>query len=81
MNAARYAGWILVDARLATATLVFSVAIAVVVVAVFFRGRRWDEHIVGFFAVFLLTLCAMLILTNAIASFPAVQVETFFRAQ
>ncbi|MEY3013314.1 MAG: hypothetical protein RIT45_2049 [Pseudomonadota bacterium] len=76
----RYAGWLLVDVRLLAASGVFSAAVAVIVLAVWFRGRRWDEHVVGFFAVFLLCLSATLLLTNAVASYPAIRLETFFAA-
>lgn len=76
----RYAGWLLVDLRLLGASLVFSAAVAVIVLAVWFRQRRWDEHVVGFFAVFLLCLAATLLITNAVASYPAVRLETFFAA-
>lgn len=76
----RYAGWLLVDLRLLGASVVFSAAVAVIVLAIWFRGRRWDEYVVGFFAVFLLCWCAALLLTNAVASYPAIRLETFFAA-
>ncbi len=81
MDGFRYAGWVLVDMRLAIALAVFAAAIAIMVVAIWFRGRRWDEHVVGFFAVFLLTLLVTLVLTNTLGTFPALRFETFFPVQ
>ncbi len=74
----RYAGWILVDVRLVAALAVFCASVAVIVLAVFFRGRRWDEYVVGFVAVFCLAMMTTLLITNAIGSFPALRLETFF---
>lgn len=81
MTSFRYAGWLLVDVRLAAAVLVFAAAVAVAVVALFYRGRRWDEHVVGFAAAFVLALVTTVLVTNAIGSFPALRVETFFPVQ
>ena len=72
----RYAGWFMIDARLAVALLLFSAATGVLVLALFFKGRRWDEYVVGFCAVFAVSLLVSLLLTNAIAGFPALSVET-----
>jgi len=74
----RYAGWFLLDIRLASAAALFSVALAVLVLALWFRGRRWDEYVVGFVAVFSLSLLGMFLLTNGIAHFPAIQIESIF---
>jgi hypothetical protein len=74
----RYAGWFMLDVRLTASLLTFSVALAVLVLAMWFKGRRWDEYVVGFCAVFVLSLFATLLLTNAIAAFPALSVETMF---
>ncbi len=72
----RYAGWFMVDARLAAALLVLSAATAVLVLALWFKGRRWDEYVVGFCAVFAVSLLASVLLTNGIAAFPALRIET-----
>ena len=74
----RYAGWFLLDVRLLSATLVFSVALAIMVLAIWFRGRRWDEYVVGFVAVFALSLMGALLLTHGVAHFPALTVESIF---
>lgn len=74
----RYAGWFLLDVRLVSATCVFSAALAIMILALWFRGRRWDEYVVGFVAVFSLSLVASLLLTHGIAHFPAVSVESMF---
>ena len=74
----RYAGRFLLDVRLASSAALFSVALAVLVLALWFRGRRWDEYVVGFVAVFSLSLLATMLLTNGIAHFPAISVESIF---
>ncbi len=74
----RYAGWFTLDVRLCATACVFSIALAVLVLALGFRGRRWDEYVVGFLAVFSLGFAAALIATNTLAGFPALRIETFF---
>ncbi len=74
----RYAGWLLLDLRLTGALTLFSAALAVLVLSLWFRGRRWDEYVVGFVAVFSLSLIGGVVLTNAIGHFPALSVESFF---
>ena len=56
----------------------FSLALGVLVVALFFKGKRWDEYVVGFFAVFMISLCITLSLTNAMGLFPVVRIESWF---
>ncbi len=77
-HAYRFAGWFLVDVRLAVVLSVFSAALSVLVLALFFKGRRWDEYVVGFIAVFCLALLGSTILTNWLSVFPALRIETFF---
>jgi len=74
----RFAGWFLVDIRLGAALTTFSIAAAILVLALYFKGRRWDEYVVGFFAVFCLALVGSMIVTNALAAFPALRIETIF---
>lgn len=76
----RYAGWFTLDLRLLLTLLTFSAAVAVLIVALRFRGRRWDQYVSGFFAIFCLSLLASLLLTNFLAAYPAIRVETFFPA-
>ena len=74
----RYAGWFLLDVRLASSAALFSVALDVFVLAMWFRGRRWDEYVVGFVAVFSLSLLSVVLLTNGVAHFPAIRIESIF---
>lgn len=74
----RYAGWFTVDLRLLGTLLVFSTALAVLILALRFQGRRWDEHVVGFFAVFGLALVGSVLLTNLVGAFPAFRIESVF---
>ena len=74
----RFAGWFLVDVRLGAAMTVFSAALAVLMLALYFKDRRWDEYVVGFFAVFCLALVGSVILTNVLAAFPGLRIETLF---
>ncbi len=74
----RYAGWILLDVRLVSSSALFSAALAVLVLALWFRGRRWDEYVVGFIAVFSLSLLSVVLLTNGLAHYPAIRIESIF---
>ena len=74
----RYAGWFTLDLRLCATLAVFATALAVLVLALGYRGRRWDAYVVGFLAVFTVAFLTALIATNALAAYPALRVETFF---
>ena len=74
----RFAGWFTLDVRLLATLVVFSAAFAVLVLALRFRQRRWDEAVVGFLAIFALTFAVTLTLTNWIAANPALRIETVF---
>ncbi len=74
----RYAGWFTVDLRMFATLVVFSSAAAVLVLALHFKGRRWDEYVVGFVAVFTLALLGSALLTNVLGVFPALRLETLF---
>ncbi len=74
----RYAGWFMLDVRLAGSLLLLCASVAVLVVALWFRDRSWHELVTGFVAIFSVSLAATLVLTSLIASFPALTVETFF---
>ncbi|GEM_PF-2973688 len=68
----------MLDVRLAATLVVISVALGVLVLALWFKGRRWDEYVVGFIAVFGISLLVGVLVTNAIAAYPALSVETIF---
>jgi membrane protein YdbS with pleckstrin-like domain len=74
----RFAGWFTLDIRLLAALFALCAALAVLVLAVWFKGRRWDEYVVGFVAVFTFAMVATLLLTNLVGGFPAVRIETLF---
>ncbi|MBM4345503.1 MAG: hypothetical protein FJ100_19195 [Deltaproteobacteria bacterium] len=74
----RFAGWFTLDVRLLVALVVFAAALAVLVLAIKFHRRRWDEWIVGFLALFAVAFLVGLIATNTIATHPALKVETLF---
>lgn len=74
----RYAGWFTVDLRMLATLVVFSAAAAVLILALHFKGRRWDEYVVGFLAVFALALGGSVLLTNVLGVFPALRLETLF---
>lgn len=76
----RYAGWFTLDLRMLATLVVFSAAVSVLVLALRFKGRRWDEYVLGFFALFGLAFLFTLAATNALAAFPALRIETFFPA-
>ena len=74
----RFAGWFTLDVRMLLTVLVFSAAVAVLFLALRYKGRRWDEHVVGFFAVFGVSLLLTVVLTNWLAGNPALRIETLF---
>lgn len=74
----RFAGWFTVDLRMLATLVVFSSAAAVLVLALHFKGRRWDEYVVGFLAIFTLALLGSVVLTNLLGVFPALRFETLF---
>ncbi|MSP93136.1 MAG: hypothetical protein EXR79_15270 [Myxococcales bacterium] len=73
-----YAGWFTLDVRLLATIVVFSAAVAALAVALRMQGRRWDEHVVAFAAVFLLAFLVSAALTNVVAAYPVLQIETVF---
>lgn len=77
-NHLRFAGWFTLDVRMLLTVLVFSTAVATLFLALRYKGKRWDEQIVGFFAAFALCLTATWVLTNLLAANPALRIETFF---
>ena len=68
----------MLDVRLAAALLLLCASLAALLVALWLRERRWHELVTGFVALFSLSLAATLVLTNLVASFPALTIETFF---
>lgn len=74
----RFAGWFTLDVRLLLALVVFAGALAVLVLALKFQKRRWDEWVVGFLAIFAVAFLVGLLATNAIATNPALKLETVF---
>jgi hypothetical protein len=74
----RYAGWFTLDIRVIVTLVVFATAVALLVVAVKYWGKRWEEQVLGFSAVFVVALAVAVVLTNLLGAFPAVRIETFF---
>lgn len=74
----RFAGWFTLDVRVAATLLVFAAAVATLVVALRARGRRWDEHVVLFLAVFAVALLGATVASNWLSGYPALRIETFF---
>lgn len=76
----RYAGWFTLDLRVLVTLVVFSAALAVLVLALRFRGRRWHDYVVGFFALFGIAFVVTLTATNLLLTRPALRIETIFPA-
>lgn len=74
----RFAGWFTLDVRLLATLVVFAAALAVLVMALRLKDRRWEEHVVSFMALFALSFLAALALTNWVGSHPALRIETIF---
>ena len=73
-----YAGWITLDLRALGTMLVFAASLAVVVLALWGKERRWDEHVIGFLAVFALSLASVWLVTFAAGAPTPLHVETMF---
>lgn len=74
----RFAGWFTLDVRLLATIAVFATALAVLVMAVRLKDRRWEEQLVTFMALFTMVFFAALALTNWVAGHPALRIETLF---
>jgi hypothetical protein len=74
----RLAGWVTLDLRMLAVLVAFSLAVAVLVVALHLRDRRWYDYLSAGTAVFVLMLALALWATQAIGVFPALRVETLF---
>ncbi len=73
-----YAGWFSLDIRVLATMLLFAVALAVLVLALWGRNRRWDEHVVGFLAVFAIGFCGVWFVTDAAGAPTPIRLETVF---
>lgn len=77
-DAFHYAGWFTLDVRLGATVVVFALAVATFAVAWRGEGKRWQDHVVAFAAVFLIALLGAGLLTNWLAGYPALRIETVF---
>lgn len=74
----RLAGWFTLDLRLLATLLLFAAALAVLILALRLKDRRWEEYVVSFLAIFSLGFLAALALTQWVGSHPALGIETIF---
>lgn len=74
----RMAGWFTLDLRILATLLLFAAALAVLVLALRLKDRRWEEYVVSFLAVFALGFLTALALTHWVGSHPALRIETMF---
>ena len=73
-----YAGWFTLDVRVLGTMMLFAASLGVLVLALWGKGRRWDEHVVGFLAVFALSLASVWLVTNAAGAPTPIHIETMF---
>ena len=73
-----YAGWFTLDVRVLVTMVLFALAIAVIVLALWGKARRWDEHVVAFLAVFVLSLASVWLVTHAAGAPTPIHLETVF---
>ncbi len=73
-----YAGWFALDVRVLGTMLLFAASLAVFALALWGKNRRWDEYVVGFFAVFALGLGAVWFVTDAAGAPTPIRLETVF---
>ncbi len=73
-----YAGWFSLDVRVLATMALFAAALAVLSLALWGKQRRWDEHLVGFLAIFVVGFCAVWFVTDAAGAPTPIRVETLF---
>ncbi len=73
-----YAGWFSLDVRVLATMALFATSLAVFVLALWGKQRRWEEHVVGFLAVFLLGFGAVWFVTDAAGAPTPIRLETVF---
>ena len=74
----RLAGWFTLDLRVLATLLVFAAALAVLILALRLKDRRWEEYVVSFLAIFSVGFLAALTLTHWVGTHPALRIETIF---
>jgi len=75
----RYAGWFVVDARLAGLVAFIALCVSVLVLALLFRGRRWHEYVAGFITIYAGVVLLFVGFCNYVLRFPVFVVESFFK--
>ena len=73
-----YAGWFTLDVRVLATMALFAASLAVLTLALWGKNRRWDEHVVGFLAVFALGFGAVWFVTDAAGAPVPIHIETVF---
>jgi uncharacterized membrane protein YoaK (UPF0700 family) len=78
MKEYHYAGWIVFDLKLLVFITVLCLLLSVAVISIFFRERKWHEHLTFFFAVFIIAFAVSVVIFNTLAHYPVFRIETIF---
>jgi hypothetical protein len=78
MSGDRYAGWFAVDIRLLIFVVLISAFMALGVVALTMRGKRWYEYLSAYVGIFVALLTMTVVVFNQLASYPVFVIKEFF---
>ena len=79
MSEHHYAAWIVFDLRLLTFVTLISLFLAIGIVALLFKGKRWHDYVTAFVSIFVALLLLTILVFNGIAAYPVFLVEDVFQ--
>lgn len=74
-----YAAWVVLDLRLLIFVLLIGLFLTSGLLAVLYRGRRWQDYVSMGTGVYILVLTTLIIVFNLVARYPIFRVESFFQ--
>ncbi len=79
MSSYTYAGWFVIDARLFIFVLLICFFMALGILALTFKGKRWHEYVTAFIGTFLVLLVVTVLVFNQVVGYPVFVIEEVFR--
>ena len=74
-----YGAWLVIDFRLMWLTLLLSVGLSMIVLAVFVHHRRWHEYVTLFFAISTIIFLLVLLVLMVFFGHSVIMTRDFFR--
>lgn len=78
-NPYHYAAWVVLDLRLLLFVVLISLFLTSGLLAVLYRGRRWQDYVTTGAATYILVLTTLIVVFNLVARYPIFRVESFFQ--